>query len=455
MNMSENGNINENCNEIKNEKLMAFLDELGRYLNDLPEAEKDKVLNYYEEYLHDAQEEGVSPEDLLSRLEDPADIAASIKAESSIRYMRNKPGLKNYARVVKYARIGIKRPLTIFLFSLLIFMTYSIAVSLFIVTVASAASACVILPVFVAEAIKIPSQYIGDAIGTISMGIFFAGIMILIAWGFFKLSGLLFRLSAGLIARMLNKNTRPASDGAKSTVAIDGNIGENKGRPGNTSALVFKISLSIIAAGLVFALATGLPTKLFVLFNSMKPSNITLQQWEYSTDSADNISINTAHSNIIMVAGNSDKIKIQYEQSDWLEPEISSIDGQLTFTEKSNGRMLLFSLVTMHENRAELTVSIPEGYKAGNVELESRGGFIYITDTKVPVQAKTYTGSIYVEQKDDSGPAALKAGTSAGIIKAYGKNAGTKNNGRTVYQSDSQNGALIQLESDRGSIFIE
>lgn len=438
------------------EKLNAFLDELSRHLSDLPEAERVEVLNYYEEYLNDAEEEGVSPEDLLSRLEAPADIAASIKAESSIRTMRSKPGLKNYSKVVKYARIGIKRPLTIFLFSLLIFMTYSIAVCLFIVTVASTASACIILPVFVAEAMKIPSQYTGDAMGTIAMGIFLAGLMMMIAWGFFKLSGLLFRLSAGLIARMLNKKTGPASDGAR----VPGNDGfddnlKNKVGKNKASDLVLKISLSIIAAGLVIALATGLPTKLFILFNSMKPSNIAMQKWEYSTDSVDKISINTAHSNIRLIAGNSDKIKIQYEQSDWLEPEISSIDRQLSFSEKSNGRMPLFSLVTMHENRAELTISIPEGYKTSDVELESRGGFIYITDIKDPIQVKTYTGSIYVEQADDAEPFSIKAATSAGVIKAYGLDAGTKNNGRTVYQSDSQNDVLIQLESDRGSIYIE
>jgi len=437
------------------EKLKAFMDELNRQLNGLPDDERAEVLNYYEEYMNDAAEEGVSPEDLLARLESPADIAASIKAESSIRNMRNKPGLKNYSRVVKYARFGIKRPITIFLFSLLIFMTYSIAVCLFIVTVASAASVCAILPVFAAEAMKIPSQYIGDIMGTIGIGMFSAGLMALIAWVFFKLSGLLFRMSAGLIARMLNKNAGSKPTGAENTGAKNGKYGENTGKSRKLSSLVPKISLIIIASSLVAALATGLPTKMFMLFNSFKPSNITMQEWEYSTDSVNKISIYTAHSNIRVITGNSDKIRIRYEQSDWLEPETSNTGGDLIFTEKSNGRMPLFSLVTMHENRAELTISLPEGYKGKNVELESRGGFIYITSTIAPVQVKTYTGSIYVEQDDNAEPAALKAGTSSGVIKVNGKDAGTRTGGKTVYQTDSQNGALIRIESGRGSIFIE
>lgn len=436
------------------EKLKAFLDELSRHLNGLPENERAEVINYYEEYMNDAEEEGVSPEDLLARLESPADIAASIKAESSIRNMRNRPGLKNYSRVVKYARIGIKRPITIFLFSLLIFVTYSIAVCLFIVTVASAASACAILPMFIAETVKIPSHYIGDAMGTISMGVFFTGLMALVAWIFFKLSGLLFRLSAGLISRMLNKNKMPASNGARNALTID-DIGGEKENRGRFSALALKICLSIIAAGFVIALATGLPTKMFMIFNSMKPGNISMKEWEYSTDSVDKISIKTAHSVIRIIEGNSEKIKIQYEQSDWLEPEISSIDGQLTFTEKSNGRMPLFSLVSMHENRAEVTLSLPEGYKADDVELESRGGFVYITGIKAPVHVKTYTGSIYVEQEDDAKLAALKASTLTGVIKVNGKDAATKSGGKTTYQSDSQNGPLMQFESYRGNIYIE
>lgn len=439
-----------------NEKLKAFLDELTRQLNGLPEAERIEVLNYYEEYINDAVDEGVSPEELLSKLEAPINIAASIKAEISIRNMKNKPGLKNYSKVVKYTRIGIKRPLSIFLFSLLIFTTYSTAICLFIITIASAAAACIIFPTFVAEAIKIPSQYPADIIGTIAMGVFFAGLMMLVAWGLYSLCGLLFRSSAELIARMLNKKSKSTSD----SVRVPSNDGsgdnlKNAGRKVKTSDLVLKVSLGIITIAFIVALVTGLPTKIFMLLNSMKPSNITLQQWEYSTDSVDKISINTVHSNIRITGGNSDKIEIQYEQSDWLEPEISSIGRQLTFNEKSNGRMPLFPLISIHENRAELVITLPNGYKTDEMNLESRGGFIYLTDIKVPTRVKTYSGSIYVEQDNDAVPVVLKVDTSTGVIKAYGKYAGTKTDGRTVYQSDSQNGTLIRIESTRGSIFIK
>lgn len=439
-----------------NEKLKAFLDELSHQLNGLPEVERMEVLNYYEEYMNDALDEGVSPEKLLSTLESPINIAASIKAEISIRNMKNKPGLKNYSKVVKYTRIGIKRPLSIFLFSLLIFATYITAICLFTVTIASAAAACVVFATFMAEALKIPSQYPADIIGTIAMGVFFAGLMMLVAWGLYNLCGLLFRSSADLIARMLNKKSKSTSDSIR-VPSNDGSCDNMKstGRKVNVSALVFKIGLGIIATGLVIALATGLPTKMFMLFNSMKPSNITIQQWEYNTDSVTNISINTVHSNIKVIRSNSDKIEIQYEQSDWLKPEISSTGRQLTFTEKSNGRMPLFSLVTMHENSAELTIALPESYKADDMTLESKGGFIFITGTKVPVQVKTYTGSIYIEQEGDANPAVLRASTSSGVIKAYGKDAGTKTDGRTVYHSDSQNGIQIRIETNRGSIFIE
>jgi hypothetical protein len=51
----------------------------------------------------------------------------------------------------------------------------------------------------------------------------------------------------------------------------------------------------------------------------------------------------------------------------------------------------------MHENHAELTIALPAGYRPDKVSLESRGGFLYIENANVPVEAKTYTGSIFID----------------------------------------------------------
>ncbi len=490
-------------------KLMAFLDELKLQLNGLPEAEKAAALDYYEEHLNDASYDGVSPEEQLAKLDTPANIAASIKAEVSIKNVRRKPDLKNYSKAVKYSRSRITRPLSLFLFSILIFTTYSIAVCLFIITVASVAAACIILSVFVAEAMKIPSQYVPEIISSIGMGVFFAGLMLLTAYGLFKLTGLSVRLSTKLIACMLKKNptasspsdfkrfyftdshstdTKHSLDGSanlflakedaadvkaiNSTEAEVAGVTEVKAKDsvgardtqehgGSTpekidlKRLMLKVVMAISAAGLLIALLTGLPVRLFMLYNSVAPSNILLEEWSYSSDDVARISISTTHSNIRLKKGSSDEIEIRYEKADWLEPEINCANGQLEFEERSNGRMPLFRLISLHENSAELTISLPADFKPNDLKLESRGGFIYIDSTEYPVEAKTYTGAIYVDSFADKESAAVKARTSAGFVQAAGEKAGTKTTDGTVYQSHVQSEALIQIETARGNIFID
>ncbi len=373
------------------ERLQKYLNELEQQLAGLPGNELKEAMDYYTEYMNDALDEGVSPEELLSRLGSAEKTAAAIKAETSIKNVRNNPGLKNYSRLVRYARIGFTKPLTVLMFSLLIFTTYSIAILLFLGTVISTAAACLILPALVYEALKIPSGYLAEIAGTIGMGIFISGLMLLTAYGFYILCRPLFTLSANLISRMIRKDKRQA--GSVEPV-IDTSVGGSKNR---RSGRTLKAGLVIIAASLLITVATGLPVKLFTIFNSMKPASITMHSREFTISEVTGISITTAHSVIRLKEGSSDKIVLEYEKSDWLEFDVSCSDGELIFREEPNGRLPLFPLVSMHENRAELTIALPAGYRPDKVSLESRGGFLYIENANVPVEAKTYTGSIFID----------------------------------------------------------
>jgi hypothetical protein len=109
----------------------------------------------------------------------------------------------------------------------------------------------------------------------------------------------------------------------------------------------------------------------------------------------------------------------------------------------------------MHENRTEVVISLPEGFKPDSLKLESRGGFVYIESTDFNVEAKTYTGSIYLKPAAGAKPAGIKAGTSTGIIQAGGKNVGTKTSEGLKYNVSGQNSNLIRLDTTRGSIFID
>ncbi len=446
-------------------RIEKYLKELEQHLAGLPELERKEAVDYYTEYVNDALDEGVSPEELLSRLDSAEKAVAAIKAETGLKNVRSNPGLKNYSKLVRYARIGFTTPLTILMFSLLIFTTYSIAILLFLGTVVSAAAGCLILPVLVNEALKIPSGYTAEIIGTIGMGIFLAGLMLLTAYGFYVLCRPIFRLSANLISNMMKKDKSPMlSTDSSIDTPVSGGRERTSGKERTSgskmsSGRMLKAGLIIIAASLLLMIVTGLPIKMFMIFNSMKPGNIDVQSREFTAGDVSRINISTTHSVIRLKEGSSDKIELVYEQSDWLESDISLNNGELVFKEASNGRMPLFPLVSMHENRAELTVSLPAGCHPDNISLESRGGFIYIETVPGAVEAKTYTGSIFMESPVK--PAAqhlsgtIIARTSSGFIQVGGNKSGTKPENGKGYELSAESTENIVLETERGNIVIQ
>jgi len=435
------------------DRIKDFLEVLDRKLDGLTEAERIEALDYYEEYISDALDEGVSTDELLSALGPPEKIAAMIRAETGIRLVNDSPGLKNYSKLVKSVQIGLTRPLSVLMFSLLIFTTYSIAILLFICTVVSAAAACIILPASISEALKIPSGYPGGIIGTIGMGISVSGIFVLIAYGFYVLCRPLFRVSARLVYKMLKKDSKPVDTvNGPSQDMQPSTEGRKVSRP-------LRAALIITAAGLIISLASGLPVKLFMIFNSMKPFDITAINHEFDISEASEISIYTAHSNIRLTEGSPGKITLGYEKSDWLDFDIENRDGKIVFTEKSNGRLPLFPLVSMHENSAVLTIAIPSDYQPDRIRLESRGGSILIESAAFAVNAKTYTGPIrlsaFTGGTVDGIPPVVRAKTSKGTIISQGKDAGTKTLQGTEYELPSASPATISLESERGIIILE
>lgn len=444
--------------------LKTFLTELRTRLSGFHESETREAVEYYEEYINDALEEGENAESILSHLDPPEKIAAVIMAETSIRKAKNKPGLKNYSKALKYSRTLITRPFSILLFSIFVIVTYSIAFLLFLGAVVSAGAACVVLPGAVYEGLNIPAGFMAEIIGTIGAGLFFAALCLLLAYGLFKLCKLFIRLSTNLVSRMMKKPGKQLHD-TRQNSAISGNspspgsegisgIDKKTEKKARGSKWILRTCLIAIVAGLLLSLSSGLPVKLFMIFNSMEPAGITTQEWEYNKADVNKISITTAHSHIRLEKGNSDKIRISYEQPDWMEPETSSTNGQLTFIEKSNGRLPLFSLVSIHESNTDVVLALPAGFEPEDLKLESRGGFIYLETGDYDTQVKTYTGSIYVG-KDAAVSTGIKAVTSTGVIRVGGRNIGTKPANGIKYESAVNGSKSIAIETSRGSIFID
>jgi len=425
------------------ERIAAFIRVLEKNLEGLPQVEIQEAVGYYEEYLNDAVEAGKDLEAVISQLDSPEKTAGMIRAETSILHAQRSPGLKNYTKVARDATLGVTTPLAFIFISLFVFISYCMVVVLFAGAFVSLAGAIVIALGLVYEAFTIPSNFVMEIAGTIGLGLFGAGICILFAYGLYKSGRLFVRISAGLISRMLKKGGKPGP-------VINDNRSVKKARPGR----VVVMCLLLAAAGLVLSGVSGLPVKYFTIFNSMKPDNITIRTAEFDTYKINKIQVVTANSHIRFTGNTSNKISVTYEQPDWLDYELGSSGSMFSFYEKSNGRLPLYNLASIHECRTELTISLPDGYLPGLVTLESTGGFIAADRLTDNMQVKTYTGNITLDFKNTANRYDIEASTENGVIEVDGVQAGQKTKEGVEYYSGATSGKAIVIGSSRGNIAI-
>jgi hypothetical protein len=186
----------------------------------------------------------------------------------------------------------------------------------------------------------------------------------------------------------------------------------------------------------------------------MKPEgNINKVVEEYTASDINKISAITAHSIIRIREGSSDKIVISYEEPDWLTHEISNNGGVLVFREMSNGRLPMFSLISIHESQTELSISLPKGFKADSISLQSTGGNMFISNITENLDAKTLTGEI--QYATGTLKSSIVARTKSGKILVDGAQAGKSINGWKEYDNGANKGNRVELTSTSGSIVIE
>lgn len=426
------------------DRIAGFIDILKKNLEGLPEEEANEAVSYYEEYLNDAQEAGKDISEVLQQLDLPGAISSVIKAETNIARAKQNPGLKNFAKAMSYAFEGIKTPMAFIGVSLFVFISYllvlTFAIGAFAILIGAAGS----VSIAIYEALAIPSGYIFERIGTIGIGLLAAGICLFASYGFFKFCRLLIIFSANVIHRLQKKTALQLPEEATAGT-------HNKERFRNPVPVLAIITL----AGLVLFLVSGLPARYFMIFNSMKPQNITVRTMEYDAGQVNSISVVTAHSHINLKRGNSGKITVSYEQPDWLDYESSVSEGTLAFKEKSNGRLSLFNLISLHESVTEVNITVPENFSPKSINLQSTGGYITTEGFTSGLQVNTYTGNIiFTGAGNGQGKYGLRASTGTGTITVNNKQAGQKSSQNTLYSNNINGNSNIVLLTSRGSIFI-
>ncbi len=427
------------------ERIAEFINKLKEKLSGLSDEERIGALLYYEEYLKDAQDLGKDMDEVFKQLGTPQEIASLLQAEEYFNQAQKKPRLKSFNKAMKNAFLGVSTPVGYFVRGLFLFLVYSVLIVFLGGALVSFVAAVISFSGLLYETFKIPSVYIAERLGTLGMALFALSLLFLLSYTFFKISRWLMDLSARTIRKMLRKKIHPETYQAPQEMA---GKGFNK-RLVITSAIILLTSL-------VLTIASGLPIKLFTIFNSMKPENLRVVVNEYSASDVEKIVINTAHSHIKVLNADkeTDKIVITYEQPEWLTYQAALEDGKITFKEISNGRFPLFDLVSLHESRTEVTLYLPQYYDAKGIELESKGGFVFITNVVQNIQAKTYTGHIFIDISKSGIPFNLDVKTETGELEADGVyQDGQYYKELSIHQQNASKS--LNITSTRGNIVIQ
>ena len=425
------------------ERIAVFIESLKKHLEGLPEREVREAVGYYEEYLYDAAEAGKDPEEVFKQLDPLEKIAGMIRTETSILRAQKSPGLRNFTRVLRNTFHSVTTPFAILLVSIFIMVSFSVVLMLFGGALAVFIAGLAIVLGMVYQALAMPTHFPMEIAGALGIGLFGAGICLLLALALYKLARLLIRVSTRFIGKTLRKPGKPAPELENQPDA----------HPSGSRRYVL-VYLAVIAAGFILTAVSGLPLRYFTIFNSMKPENVIVRTTEYDSAGINKISLVTAHSRIKVTAGTSDKIVLSYEQPDWLDYEAVSDGSMLSFYEKSNGRLPLFPLVKLHESVTELTVSIPRGYSPEIITLESTGGDVSVSGLVENIEVKTMDGDILFNPEGVTDSYNIRANTNSGMIVVGGVPSGQKGTEGTEYYRNVQAAKTVKLNSSGGRIVI-
>jgi uncharacterized membrane protein len=423
-----------------NERIKAFIDDLKKHLMGLPVEEVSQAVSYYEEYLSESLDAGGNLEDVLLELGSPEKVADTLRREANITRAENNPGLKNFSKVIKDAFKSVSTPLSVFSLSITALICFGMIAIILGGAVVCGVGAAAILLLCIYQAFTIPFHFILEIVGTLGIGFMGAGIVSLTAFYLWVCGKLFIKLSTKQIRLMLKLSGKAVAKPVKQ-------------EPRRLWPIA-RLLLIVSAAGFILFGVSGLPWRFFTIFNSMKPEgNINKVVEEYEAKDINKISAATAHSIIRIGEGSSDKIVISYEEPDWLTHEISNNGGVLDFREKSNGRLPLFSLISIHESETELSISLPKGYNAESISLQSIGGHIFVSSITGNLEAKTLTGEI--EYRAGNSKSSIIARTGSGKILVNGTQTGKSANGWMEYDNGVSVSNKIKLTSTSGSIIIK
>jgi hypothetical protein len=283
----------------------------------------------------------------------------------------------------------------------------------------------------------IPAADLMTKIALAGTALFAAGLMTAAGLGLWSAAKGITRVTLRLLRRGLKLN-RPLDQQAEAIPPRKGML---------KTAFIICGAAALIGIGAT--IPSGLGMKLFSIWNSMKPAALELREWSYPASSIRDIEVSTMNCSIVLSTSADPKaeIRVSYEEPEW-QTGAPVIEGRkLSFRETSSGTIPFMDFIARHPGTTVLTITVPRGYSARSIVLDSGSGNVSFSQSAEAIAIKTASGNIGFQTAKT--PYRLKASTQDGRIVVRGKTLGKK-----TYEAGAS-GAAVELETADGTIDIE
>jgi len=381
-------------NDIEN-----FIHELESALSKAPGKVTEDVLEYYKEYIDDAQKEGFSDNEILLKIGSPYKIANAALTEAIIQSTNIHPGPVNLIKTSRkvYGR-GITRAAKSMSLGLVSIVPMLLAL-LFYISSAVFGMAAPVIAAFLAYSIVInPSLVVSDILGQAGLILTIFTICLFIAWAFWKCANGLTKATMYIFKKMVNKTKAENSDTDQSA---------KKKRPALKALGITLAALLII--GLILSSMSGIFPRYFALWNSQKPDSTIIIDKSFPSSGLTKISINTLNSNIEVVSYEGNAVEIVYEQPPYFKLDLENNNNALLLQETSNGRLPLIDYFSIHEGMTKMTLKLPGNMKGIDLYLVTKGGDVEIRTSVRSINVDTYNGDITIHTPDGKYNGKLKS----------------------------------------------
>ena len=419
------------------ERTAEFIQSVREGLADLPADLTQGALDYYEEFIAEALESGISETEVLKRLGRATDVVAAIRAERFIDRAEQRPGPLGLIQASGKAFGGYAFSAGRLLLAIGPLCMVLIGGMFYITAVLSWIGALASIPVILSSITQIVPEYWTGKLSLVGTGFIAFSLLAGTGVGFWQAADWMTKLTMRWLRRLIqprpNRKPQPVRNESE------------KMKPG--MKILLRVCCCLFLAGVPLLFSSDLPVNCFTIWNSWVPGDLTSSTREFVPEEIRRITINTLNSRIEIEPADIAVIKLTYGQPEWMDCTLETRGGELQFTEKSAGKIPYMNFIARHEGMTVIRLEVPRRYAADAVELVSIGGHMILDLRAESIQASTGDGNIRYRSR---GPGeVIRAGTQRGSIWVRGAVVG-----KLTFER-GKSGRPVVLWSDGGKIEIE